>query len=173
MRWSALFADLESQLAAAGQVGLEAEASERARTEYADLTLAQRLAGQLGRVLEVHAGAGTFTGTLRHVGRGWVLLEEPAAQVLVSLGAVRSIGGMDRYALTAPGRARLGLASALRGLSRNRSEVAVFLAAHGAAVLRGRMERVGADFFELSAGQGAARVGTVVALDAVAAVRAA
>lgn len=176
MRWSALFADLESQLAAAGQAGLEAEAAERTRSEYADLTLVGRLGGQLGRTLDVRAAGIGFSGILRHIGRGWILLEEEAGQALISLAGVAWIGGLDRYALSAGARrSALGLGSALRGLSRERADVAVYLdgAADAGQVLRGRLERVGGDFFELSAARADGhRSGLVIRTAAVAAVRA-
>ncbi|GAA3295310.1 hypothetical protein ACFFON_13560 [Arthrobacter citreus] len=151
MRWDALFADMEAQLASAHQLVQDSEVSERLRTDFAGIDLGARLQSQMGRPLKVDVGvAGSFEGVLSHVGRGWIALHgrRPA---IVALGHVVLIAGMDRFSAVDAPQARLGLASALRGLSRDRAEVQVYPAGQPAsAALAGSIDRVGKDFFELS-----------------------
>ena len=151
MRWDALFADMEAQLASAHQLAQDSEVSERLRTDFAGIDLEARLQSQLGRQLKVDLGLpGSFEGALSHVGRGWIALHGRRSAV-VSLGHVVLIAGMDRFSAVDSPPARLGLASALRGLSRDRAEVQVYLAGQqAAAALDGSIDRVGKDFFELS-----------------------
>lgn len=152
MRWDALFADMEAQLASARGAVQESEVSERLRTDFARLELAGRLHSQAGRLLKVDMGLpGAFEGVLSHVGRGWIVLESNGRSSIVALDHVRFISGMDRFSTVDAPAARLGLASALRGLSRDRASVRVYPAgALPASVLEGSVDRVGKDFFELS-----------------------
>jgi len=48
MRWDALFADMEAQLAASERLDLDAEIAERARVDAAAVELADRLRGSWG-----------------------------------------------------------------------------------------------------------------------------
>ncbi|MFF2675144.1 hypothetical protein ACFVRT_00970 [Arthrobacter koreensis] len=100
MRWEALFADLEAQLAAAGQAGLDAEIADRQRGELAGLDLAARLRAQYGKTLRVHLGlsGGPLTGTLGRLGADWFLLDSASGSHVAALGAVQMIEGIDRYA---------------------------------------------------------------------------
>jgi hypothetical protein len=151
MRWDALFADMEAQMASAHQLAQDSEVSERLRTDFASIELAARLHSQMGRHLKVDTGLpGSFEGVLSHVGRGWIVLQGRRPAV-VALGHAVLVTGMDRYSAVEAPPARLGLASALRGLSRDRAQVQVFLAGRPAAsALDGSVDRVGKDFFELS-----------------------
>ncbi|NKX49885.1 hypothetical protein HER39_04710, partial [Arthrobacter deserti] len=156
MRWDALFADLEAQLYAAGQLALESEANERARMDQAALTLADRLRGQPGAALRVRlAGNLVFEGRLAHVGSAWIVLDEPARSVLVALAAVRLVEGLGRTAAAeASGPPRLGLGSALRALARDREEVMLYLSTGsdgGFHTVAGTIDRVGRDFLEVAA----------------------
>lgn len=152
MRWDALFADLEAQLASVREQVLESEVSERLRTDFAAMELAGRLHSQAGRLLKIDLGLpGTVEGVLSHVGRGWVVLEGSGHSFVVALDHALSISGMDRFSDVEAPAARLGLASALRGLSRNRAQVRVHPAGvPPASALEGTVDRVGKDFFELS-----------------------
>ena len=152
MRWDALFADMEAQLASARQLVRDAEAAEQLRTDFAALELAGRLHSQTGRQLKVDLGLpGTFAGVLSHVGRGWVVLEGDRNSAVIALDHVVFIAGMDRFSTVDAPVARLGLASAVRGLSRDRAAVRVYPAGQPpAAALDGSVDRVGRDFFELS-----------------------
>lgn len=154
MRWDALFADLEAQLASAGQSGLEAEIAERQRGEFSAIELSARLRGQLGRTLKIHLDGtgGPLAGQLAQMGAGWLLLQSPAKSHLVPLVAVRMVEGMDRFAMPGTAGIQLGLQSALRGIARDRYPVMLALRGAGAqeGTLHGSIDRVGRDFLELA-----------------------
>jgi hypothetical protein len=155
MRWDELFRDLEAQLEAAGAAELDAEIADRSRREAAGLALVDRARAAVGqRVAARVLGAGTVEGVLRDVGSQWLLLtEDGGADAVLSLPALLSLTGLTRWT-GVPGSggevfARLGLATALRGIARDRAAVSVCLV--DGSVLTGTLERVGADFVELSA----------------------
>lgn len=152
MRWEALFTDLEAQLAAAGQAGLESEIADRQRGEFAAIELADRLRGQVGRSLKVHLdhSEGALTGVLAQLGSGWILLRASAGTHLVPLDAVRVVEGLDRFALLEEGKVKLGLQAALRGLARDRYPVSLRLRGMEAGALNGSIDRVGRDFLEFA-----------------------
>lgn len=152
MRWDALFADMEAQLASAREAVQESEVSERLRTDFAGMELSGRLQSQMGRPLKVDLGLpGSFQGVLSHVGRGWLVLEGGGRSSVIALAHTVFIAGMDRFSTSGAPVPRLGLASALRGLSRDRASVRVYPAGQPpAAALDGSVDRVGKDFFELS-----------------------
>lgn len=153
MRWNALFADLESQLAATRGLSADSDIAERLRADIAGLQLTDRLRSQIGRSLRFDTGApGYFDGVLGHVGRGWVALESGPRSVLVALEHAVSVQGMDRYSAVDKPIVSLGFASALRALSRDRAIVRVFPAGRPpGSALEGSIDRVGSDFFELAA----------------------
>lgn len=163
MRWDALFSDLEAQLAEGDRLALETEITERARLEAAAVALVERLRGSLDSRVAVHLACGrTFEGTLRHAGAEALVLNEVRHQILIPYGAVSRYSGLGRVSLAEPSevRRRIGLASALRGLARDRSELSVTLrgAPEGDSGLNGVIDRVGNDFFDLAVvGQGEAR----------------
>lgn len=152
MRWDALFADLEAQLDAADD-DLVAMHAERVRAEVASVELRDRLRAGLGQRVALRlAGGGPVDGALRAAGPDWLLVEEVAGEALVPLAAVVLINGLTR-SLAAPAGAvegRLGLASALRGVARDRSAVRVALRDQGGDVLTGTVDRVGADHLDLA-----------------------
>lgn len=155
MRWDALFADLEAQLAAGERLDLDAEIGERARVDAAAVELADRLRGSLGLRIGVHLGSGTlYEGTLSHVGSQWLVLDEERHQVLIPYASAVRYAGLSRLAVVAGNgaRHRLGLASALRGLARDRANLAVVVSrgAAGESVLHGVIDRVGRDFLDLA-----------------------
>jgi hypothetical protein len=145
---------MESQLHAAGQLGLEADASEMARAAQAELLLADRLRGQSGAEVRVVVGSGhSFTGSVGHVGSSWLVLRERARSVLVPLAGVQIVEGLGRRSAqeASAGARRLGLGSALRALARDRAEVVLYFAAGPASsVTSGFIDRVGSDFLELA-----------------------
>jgi hypothetical protein len=150
MRWEALFADLESQLHSALDAARESEIRERTRVEQSRLTLVQRLLGQVGLPIGASTSGGRFlSGVLTHVGSDWVSLAVEGRSVLVPLSSLQSLIGLGRGVGQAPSGvpARLGLGSALRGLSRDRVHVALWLGADSRH--SGVIDRVGADFLEL------------------------
>ncbi|MCJ8506189.1 hypothetical protein MRU69_15220 [Kocuria flava] len=154
MRWDELFADMEAQLAAAGQQALEAEAAEQARAEYSRVLLADRLRACHGEpVRALLADGAPVAGRVASLGAGWVQLAERDVEHLVPLGAPvwwelpgrRWAPGGDVLAL------RLGLGHALRTLARARARVRVRLAGAGpSGVLDGTLDAVGADFADLA-----------------------
>ncbi|MCW2527238.1 MAG: uncharacterized protein JWM76_2098 [Pseudonocardiales bacterium] len=154
MRWDDLFADLEAQLDLLASRERAADVSELARAEIAKIGLVLRLLPSVGAPVSLRClGDLRTSGTLQRVGPDWLLLDEGAGrEALVPLAAVLTAGGLGR--LSAPANSlgrvesRLGLASALRGLARDRAPVRVHLV--DATVLGGTIDRVGADFFELA-----------------------
>lgn len=154
MRWDALFEDLEAQLAARQRLDFEAEVAERALVDAAGVELADRLRGSLGLTIRVHLSTGsTLEGTLSHAGSEALVLDEPKHQVLIPYTAAVQYVGLSRLAVTEPSRVRqrLGLASALRGLARNRSHVTILVSRGRAeAGLHGVIDTVGRDFLDLA-----------------------
>jgi hypothetical protein len=154
VRWDALFRDLEAQLAAAEQAEHDAEVADRTRREGATLGLVDRARGGVGSRLSVRLmGAGSVDGVLLEVGADWLLVDEGAGrEALLARPAVLSLAGLTAWS-SAPGSGgqvflRLGLGSALRGIARDRSGVSAWLV--DGSVVAGTVERVGADFLELS-----------------------
>lgn len=164
MRWDDLFGDLEAQLEAAEAASVDAEVADRTRRESALITLGDRLGGSLGERVGVHVvGAGRVDGHLLEVAAQWLLLtEDRGAEVLVPLAAVQALADLaasSNPASSNPGsgpaagsagqaRMRLGLGVALRAVARDRAPVVVHLT--GGATVEGTLERVGADFVELT-----------------------
>lgn len=151
MRWETLFADLEGQLAAAGDAELESEIADRQRGEVAGLGFTARLRAQRGRALRVHVGiAGRpLQGELGTVGADWFLLESASGSHVVPFQAVQMVEGMDRYADTSVPGVQLKFAAALRGLARDRYPVDLHLLGAGQAQ-HGSIDRVGQDFIEFA-----------------------
>ncbi|MDQ0820203.1 hypothetical protein QFZ79_002497 [Arthrobacter sp. V4I6] len=155
MRWDALFTDLEAQLAASERLNLDAEIAERMRTEAAGVELADRLRGSLGLRIGVQVSSGSlFEGTLSHAGSQALVLHDPRHQVLIPYAAAARYVGLSRLAVgeSSKVRQRLGLASALRGLARDRTRLSV-LAVRGAwteTSLHGVIDRVGRDYLDLA-----------------------
>ncbi|MBD7995378.1 hypothetical protein H9639_08730 [Arthrobacter sp. Sa2CUA1] len=152
MRWEALFADLEAQLAAAGHSARESEIADRQRGESAAIELADRLRGQIGRTLKVHVDApcGALRGVLAQLGSGWLLVRADAGTHVVPVDAIRMVEGMDRFTVPETGAVRLGLQAALRGLARDRYPVHLQLRGGLSAAVHGSIDRVGRDFLELA-----------------------
>ena len=155
MRWDALFEDLETQMAASERLDLDAEIAERTRSESAAVELADRLRGSLGLPIVVELASGsTFQGTLSHVGSQALVLDEPRHQMLIPYASAVRYLGLSRLAVPEPSRVRqrLGLASALRGLARDRTGLAVLISggATGGSTLHGVIDRVGRDYLDLA-----------------------
>jgi hypothetical protein len=154
MRWDALFEDLESQFAEADRIDLDAEVNERARAEMVGLELADRLRAVLGCRLTVYVAAGeSFSGTLTHAGGDALVLDEEQHQLLIPYAAAVRYVGLGRLSLAESSsvRRRIGLASALRGMARDRAELSVITGnASGTVRLAGVIDRVGRDYFDLA-----------------------
>ena len=155
MRWDALFFDLETQVAASARLDLDAEIAERTRTEAAAVELADRLRGSLGLLVGVPLASGKmFEGILSHAGSQALVLDEPRHQVLVPYASAVRYLGLSRLAVAEQSRVRqgLGLASALRGLARDRTGLGVLISggSAGESTLHGVIDRVGRDYFDLA-----------------------
>lgn len=155
MRWDALFGDMEAQFSEGDRLAVEAEISERARVETAAVALADRLRGSLNSQVAVHLADGRiFEGILSHAGADALVLNEARHQVLIPYGAVARYAGLGRVALAelSQVRRRIGLSNALRGLARDRAELAVTLrhSPERDTGLAGVIDRVGSDFFDLA-----------------------
>ena len=154
MRWDDLFRDLEAQLEAAASAEQDAEVADRSRREAALLGLVDRARAAVGHPVVVRVlGAGPVDGTLTDVGSQWLLLADPAGrEALVPLAAVVSVAGLRAWSGTpgSPGQVfvRLGLGSALRGIARDRAAVQAWLI--DGSTVSGTVDRVGADFVEIS-----------------------
>jgi hypothetical protein len=154
MRWDALFEDMEAQLAAGERLDFDAEVAERTRADAAAVELADRLRGSLGLRIGIHLASGTlFEGVLSHVGSQSMVLDEPRHQMLIPQASAVRYTGLSRLAVTEHStvRQRLGLASSLRALSRDRASLTVLVARGPAeSVLHGVIDRVGHDFLDLA-----------------------
>lgn len=163
MRWDALFNDMESQFAEGDMLFLEAEVTERARIETANIQLADRLRGSLGAVVAVHLVCGkVFQGALSHAGADALVVNEARHQVLIPYAAVSRYVGLGRLSLNEPSKVRrgIGLSNALRVLSRDRTELSVTLEGGSGrdSGLTGVIDRVGRDYFDFaSVGDGEVR----------------
>lgn len=154
MRWDALFTDLENQFAEADRLALDAEVNERARAEMVGVELADRLRAVVGCRLTVHLAAGeSLTGTLSHAGGEALVLDEEQHQLLIPYTAAVRIVGLSRLSRAEPSSVRrgIGLASALRGMARDRAELSVLTGNAGGVVrLAGVIDRVGRDYIDLA-----------------------
>jgi hypothetical protein len=151
MRWEALFADMEAQLAAGRLADVRADVAELARAERSSVGLADRARASLGRAVRVLVhGGDVHNGELVDAAPEWLLLAtSPVRQALLPMAAVAAVDGLATHAAPAAGavESRLGLGHALRALARDRVLVRIDA---GGADLTGRIERVGADHLDLT-----------------------
>ncbi|WP_315097583.1 hypothetical protein [uncultured Cellulomonas sp.] len=172
MRWEALFADMEAQLAAGRLADVRADVAELARAERASVALADRARASVGRSVRVLVGeADVIEGILLDATPEWLLLgTSPVRRALVPLTAVEAVDGLEVHAAPAPGavEGRLGLGHALRALARDRAVVRV---RSGGSDLTGRIERVGADHLDLADVGGVPRGAWAVAFSTLRSVR--
>lgn len=169
-RLLSLFDDLEQQAAAAYGAEREAEVADRARSEYASVTLAARLMAARGTHLTLAVeGVGAVSGELQRVAADWCLLDAGGQDWIVRLPAIASVRGLPPHAVAEAAwsvTARLGLGSALWRVADGGEECRVRL--RDGTAYDARLGRVGADFVEVVTGD---RAGPwVVALGALAAV---
>ncbi|MGB3257174.1 MAG: hypothetical protein WBA72_04215 [Ornithinimicrobium sp.] len=157
MRWSRLFDDLEAQLLRLERVELEAEVSERARSERGQVAMAHALAADCGREISLDMlGVGRVAGVLSEVGQNWCILESPtqgpprSRSVLLALPAVQSATGLTGFVDSRDGASqrRFGMRSALRVLSRDRARVRIHLT--GGGTVQGTIDRVGWDHCDVA-----------------------
>jgi len=149
MRWERLFADLEAEAAEMEARARDAEIAERTRAEIAAVRWLQRLRGATGTTVSLAmAGAGPLSGRVRYVGPDWVLVDVVGQDVLVPAAAVLGVTGLGTAAPPDVERVPLTWAAAWRTLSRDRAVVRVERT--DGSVVSGRVDRVGADFVEVS-----------------------
>ncbi|WP_460466374.1 hypothetical protein [Calidifontibacter terrae] len=150
MRWDDLFADLEAQLQEAARGERAAEIAELVRSERAGIGWVDRLASGLGKSVVLHTKAGQVTGQLTDVGRDWVAVEESGrGAAVLPTAAIRGVSDLPRRVDAGGGITRsFGLGVALRGISRDRSVVAVHDV--DAGVWIGTIDLVGADHLDVA-----------------------
>jgi hypothetical protein len=152
MRWEALFADLEGRLVAEERRELDDEVAERTRRERALVTLSGRLAASVGAEVRLCLVDGVVVhGRLLDLGVEWLLVRGQLSgrEVVVPLGAVRTLDELGRRAEDGRSARRFALGYALRALSRDRATVAVRVAGGGPALV-GTIDAVGADHLDLA-----------------------
>jgi hypothetical protein len=169
-RLFAFLDDLEHQAQALYDADRASELADRARSEYASVTLVSRLMASIGCpvVLDVR-GVGPVAGELQRVGPDWCLVHGGAQDWVIRLAAVTGAEGASERALPEVAWSpvsRLGLGSALRRLADTGADCR--LHAEDGAVRDARVLRVGADFVEARVGEG--RV-VLIARDSIAAVQ--
>lgn len=155
MRWEELFADMEAQLAHAGQRNAELEAVETARAELSQLALVQRLAAQKGAHVRVKVGHGdVIEGEISDLGAGWVALRDGAVQHVIPLHqAVWWEGLSRRFASDFENTVlrRLGVGHVIRALSQSRARVRIHLVSQTpGAEVEGTIDTVGQDFLDVA-----------------------
>lgn len=150
MRWTYLFADLESQAQSLADAERDGEVAERTRIETGRLTLLDRLRGAAGHPISLRcSGVGPCNGRLECVGPDWLLVvESTGAETLVPLHSVLGVGGLGRHSSAPGGTLQLGMRSVLRGVVRDRAPVRLILL--DGTPVDGTLDRVGADFVEVA-----------------------
>lgn len=149
VRWDALFADMELQVAALAADARAGEVAELTRAERASVHLVDRLRAGAGTPVEVVVRTGERVhGEVRDVAASWVLLHDGVREHLVPAAAVVTVRGAPHVAAAGVGSPlrRLGLGHALRALARDRCLVR--LETLGGPVL-GRIDAVGADHVDV------------------------
>lgn len=158
-----LFEDLEQQAEGAALAARDSEVAELARAEYSEVDLASRWHASVGCDVELACLGGLVVrGRVTRVGAGWCLVADRAdapggagghtEEWLVALATLVSVRGLSTRARplsTRPVTARLGLASALRGLAEEQQPVT--LVRPDGERRQGLVGRVGSDFLELVA----------------------
>ena len=148
--------DLEQQAQALYDADRAGELADRSRAEYADVTLVSRLMASVDQQLTLDLlGVGPVAGLLRRVGPDWCLVHGAAQDWVVRLAAVKGVEGASERSvpeLAWSPVSRLGLGSALRRLAD--TGVDCRLHAFDGTLREGRLARVGADFVEVTVGQG-------------------
>ncbi|HEU4512821.1 MAG TPA: hypothetical protein VFR87_06925 [Nocardioidaceae bacterium] len=170
-----VFEDLEQQAAGIELVERDAELADRARGEYAAVTLADRVHASLGRrVVLVLLGGESVTGELVDAGRDWCAVTSSQGRSwLVRLAAVAQAGGLSPRSLPEAARpvlARRGFASALHRFAEESWDLLLHVAT--GSPLRGRIVRVGADFVEVELAHTRSGAPVLVATESVRAVTA-
>lgn len=159
VRWEALFADLEAQVAAAEVAEVGSQAAAMTRAEFARTALPDRLRAQGDAPASLRLRDGRWVrGQVVDVARRWVLLavpagrhdgdEPPRGRLLVVLAAVERLRDLTPRSVPGEGVvASLGVGSALRALARDRAAVTLLLSSGD---LTGTIDRVGEDHLDVA-----------------------
>jgi hypothetical protein len=147
-----LFEDLEQQASGMHLAERDAELVDRARGEYASVSLTSRVHASLGHHVALTVrGGDLLEGVLAQAGPDWCsVVGGGAVPWLVRLGAVVAVSGLSPRAMpeaARPALARLGFGAALHRLAEERPELVLHL--DGGPALRVRVLRIGADFAEV------------------------
>ncbi|HET7326174.1 MAG TPA: hypothetical protein VFJ14_02695 [Nocardioidaceae bacterium] len=152
MRWEELFRDLDQEWEAAAAADIQAEVADRTRAELARIGVLDRLRGSVGGQVRVHTPVGSCAGELTRVAADCLLLRDGAVEMLVTAHHISGIEGLAAGVVTDEQvgglERRLGLASVLRRVVRDRAAVTVERA--GSSMLHGTPVQAGADFVELA-----------------------
>jgi len=157
----ALFDDLEQQASSLFAQEREAELRDRARSEYAQVSLVSRLMASVDRevALEVRGVgrvAGRAVGASDGQGAAWCLLRSGATDWVVLVDAVQVAHGTSPRSVPdvarGPGQ-RLGLGAVLRRLGDAATPVTAHL--RDGSRVEGELARVGRDFSEVVTAAGA------------------
>jgi len=145
-----MFDDLESQAAALWEADREAELADRARSEYATVTLASRLMASVGAPVSLElTGVGQVAGRLARVGESWCLVCAAGQDWIVPLRHALLVHGASERSVPEVAWSpmhQLGLASAMRRLADAGTRCLLHLVDGGRH--EAYVERVGADFLE-------------------------
>lgn len=159
VRWEALFADLEAQMAAAEVAEVGSRAAAMTRAEFARTALPDRLRAQGDAPVSLRLRDGRWVqGQVVDVARRWVLLAVPTGRhdgdglppgrLLVVLTAVERLRDLTPRSVPGEGVvASLGVGSALRALARDRAAVTLLLVSGD---LTGTVDRVGEDHLDVA-----------------------
>lgn len=164
-----LLDDLEQQAEALYDRERDLELADRARAEYAGVSLASRLMASVDRELGLDVtGVGRVQGVLQRVGADWCLVRGAGQDWLLRLDAVGVVQGASARSVPEVAWspvARLGLGSALRRIADAKQRCRLYLrdgAAHEVV-----LTRVGQDFVEAQAPDGRTLLVVFAALAAV------
>lgn len=146
----ALFDDLEAQAASLWESDREAELADRARSEYAAVTLASRLMASIGDDVALELpGVGRVEGRLSRAGETWCLVTSAGQDWIIVLRHVVAIHGASERSVPEVAWSplnRLGLRSALRRLADAGHRCLLHLV--DGSRHEARLGRIGADFME-------------------------
>ncbi|HLS03882.1 MAG TPA: hypothetical protein VK030_03890 [Actinomycetales bacterium] len=149
MRWHKLFQDLELELERLEREAQLLEASDRIRTEFAQIELADRLRANLGNRIEfLVTGIEPLSGTLAACYPRWSLLKNDDGEALIPHRAIAGVRGLQTATALppTPTAQRLTLGHALRGLARDRASVQVITRA---GQFFGILGQIGRDWAQL------------------------
>lgn len=152
MNLAAIFRDYEVQLDAQRQRDYELDAQEISRAERAKVTMADRLAAQMGTTLTVQISNGDVVrGELENLGLGWIQLHTDTGAALLPVASILWWEGGDAKAYVDAGSVarKLTLGYALRALAKAHQEISISHLHRSDLLTEGKIYAVGADACEL------------------------